>query len=145
MILRQKTLAVLSLLIAAVVFMSFRSSGKDNDAPHFKNLQVLPQDISHDDLIAVMKNYSTALGVKCNACHVKAADSDKLDFASDAKEEKGIARKMIAMANEINKNYFSSSGTVGCMTCHNGKLNPAEAKGIPIPAGSAPADSTKKN
>jgi hypothetical protein len=50
-------------------------------------------------------------------------------MASDSSEEKIIARKMMVMTNEINEKYFGkNSGTVGCMTCHNGKINPGDAK-----------------
>lgn len=53
----------------------------------------------------------------------------KGDMASDEKEDKKITRKMMVMANEINEKYFGKdSGTVGCMTCHNGKKNPSDAK-----------------
>lgn len=118
-----KKLGVLLLLVISVVFMSFRSAQAEIEETKFTNLKVLPKKIAHDDLIAVMKNYNTALGVKCNYCHVK--NGEEFDFASDQKEEKHIARKMQKMANAINKKYFGgNSGTVGCMTCHNGKKNP---------------------
>jgi len=118
-----KKLGVLLLLVISVVFMSFRSAQAEKEETKFTNLKVLPKKIAHDDLIAVMKNYNTALGVKCNYCHVK--NGEEFDFASDQKEEKHIARKMQKMANAINKKYFGgNSGTVGCMTCHNGKKYP---------------------
>ena len=122
-----KKLFVILLLAISVVIMSFRvDADKDKPAEKFKNLKVLPKNMSHDDLIAVMKNYCTALGVRCNHCHVK--NGDKLDFVSDDNKEKDIARKMQKMANAINKKYFGgNTGTVGCMTCHNGKINPADA------------------
>jgi hypothetical protein len=122
----KKKLAVLLLLAISVVMMSFRDVPEEKkEAPKFTNLKVLSKKISHDDLIAVMKNYNTALGVKCNYCHAKVGD--KMDFASDEKQEKNIARKMQKMANAINKKYFGgNSGTVACMTCHNGKANPTE-------------------
>jgi hypothetical protein len=89
----------------------------------YTNLKVFSKNIAHDDLIAIMKNYNTALGVKCNHCHVKSGEN--WDFASDEIHEKEIARKMQKMTNAINKKYFGeNSGTVGCMTCHNGKINP---------------------
>lgn len=151
MLLHSKKFFVLSLLLTALIAMSFKTGSKDNNAPKFKNLQVLPKDISHDDLVAVMKGYCVSLGVKCGNCHVKIENSDKLDFASDDKDEKQIARKMITMANEINKTYFgANTGTIGCMTCHNGKPNPTEANKIAAPGApatpavpAAPADSSK--
>jgi hypothetical protein len=122
----KKKLVVIMLLLASVIIMSFRAASEDKPAEKFKNLKVLNKNISHDDLIAIMKNYCTALGVKCGQCHVK--NGDKFDFVSDDIKEKDIARKMQKMANAINKKYFGgNTGTVGCMTCHNGKLNPADA------------------
>ena len=103
-----------------------------------RNLKVLPKDISHDDLEKVMDNWKAALGVKCGFCHAPSADSTshRLDFASDAKPEKNIARHMFAMTKKINKKYFSfnkdDKGTVipavSCITCHSGSPHPDEVK-----------------
>ena len=124
----KKKLAVLLLLATSVIIMSFKDVPEaKKEAPQFTNLKVLPKKISHDDLIAVMKNYNVSLGVKCTFCHVK--NGENWDFASDEIKEKDIARKMQKMANAINKKYFGgNSGTVGCMTCHNGKTNPTDTK-----------------
>jgi hypothetical protein len=105
------------------------------DKPH-KNLKVLPKDISHEDLDKVMDNWKAALGVKCNFCHAPSADSNshKLDFASDAKPEKEVARHMFKMTAKINKKYFSfekddkgnTVPSITCMTCHRGNPHPEE-------------------
>lgn len=120
----KKKLAVLLLLAFPVLIMSFKdASDEKKEEPKFTNLKVFSRKIAHDDLIAIMKNYNTALGVKCNHCHVK--NGEKMDFASDEKVEKSIARKMQKMTNAVNKKYFGkNSGTVSCMTCHNGKIHP---------------------
>ena len=109
-----------------------------DDKPPKRNLKVLPKDISHDDLEKTMDSWKTALGVKCNFCHAPSADSAShhLDFASDAKPEKTIARHMYKMAMKINKKFFSMNKddkgqmvqTVTCMTCHHGSPHPDEAK-----------------
>src|SRR4051812_35411849 len=105
----KKKFAVITLLFVSILIMSFKISTVEEKKPEpFKNLKVLPKNISHDDLIAVMKNYCTALDVKCGFCHAKGMD-DKWDFVSDSKEEKGIARKMQKMANAINKKYFGGN------------------------------------
>lgn len=141
----KKKLAVVMLLFLSILVMSFKISTEDEKKPApFKNLKVLPKNISHDDLVAIMKNYCTALGVKCGFCHAKGQD-DKFDWASDAKEEKGIARKMQKMTNAINKKYFGgNTGTVACMTCHNGHENPVTASTLkPVeekPAETKPAE-----
>jgi hypothetical protein len=81
-----------------------------------------------------MDGFKAALGVKCNFCHAPLGDSTsrKLDFPSDAKPEKNIARSMMRMTAKINKKYFSfnkdSQGVtipaVSCVTCHRGNPHP---------------------
>ena len=61
----------------------------------WKNLKVLPQDISKDSLMGLMKGYNVALGVKCNHCHVQ-------DKSSDEKHEKEITRHMIKFTDGLN-------------------------------------------
>lgn len=90
----------------------------------FKNLKVLPQDISKDSLMGLMKSYNVALGVKCNHCH----DKDK---AADTKHEKEVARHMIKFTNELNQNEFAPIGdkyknAISCAMCHRGSTKPME-------------------
>ncbi len=102
-----------------------------------RNLKVLPKDISHDDLDKIMDSWKAALGVKCGFCHAPSKDSTShhLDFASDAKPEKDIARHMYRMTAKINKKYFSFDKddkgqvipAISCMTCHRGNPHPDEA------------------
>ena len=105
----------------------------------YKNLKVLPQDISERQLDSMMKAYSTALKVSCDFCHVPPKDftgiapkTDTLDYALDnsMKEE---ARKMIRLTIHINKTYFYYDSirrpeylnVVSCNTCHRGNPSPA--------------------
>lgn len=100
----------------------------------WENLKVLPQNITKDSLTNLMKGYANALSVDCNYCHAPKKDSpDKLNFASDAKIEKEIARGMIKMTNEINANYFlpyfpdpkpAQVYVANCVMCHRGATNP---------------------
>ena len=89
----------------------------------FKNLQVLPKNMSKDDLKAYMKAQSKALGVECDYCH------DVPDMASDKNEKKLVARKMIQMTNDINEKWLkgmkeADKNKVGCGTCHQGHEAP---------------------
>lgn len=93
----------------------------------YKNLQVLPQNISEDSLDMFMEMFCEGLNVGCEFCHVKTND-DNWDMASDDKEEKDVTRHMMRMMFEMNKNYFSfedESGNkplvVTCITCHKGE------------------------
>src|SRR5690606_27434238 len=101
--------------------------------PEFKakNLKVLPKNITKDEIDEVMDEFKVALGVKCGFCHASQAnDPKKLDFASDEKPEKLMARKMMKMTAKINKKYFHEPGmdgamlAISCNTCHNGKEKP---------------------
>ena len=104
----------------------------------YVNLKVLPKDISSKDLQGIMTDdFEDGLGVTCGFCHADAKDGHGLDFASDAKPEKQIARSMMRMTLGINKKYFkvkhpalgSAVLTVTCNTCH---------KGVAFPDGSEP-------
>ncbi|HLX92570.1 MAG TPA: c-type cytochrome [Puia sp.] len=124
-----------SVLLAALVLLGVAAVNPP-DPPKPKNLKILPKNITHEELDKVMDGFKDALGVKCNFCHAPEADSTShhLDFASDAKPEKNIARKMMKMAAKINKKYFSYNtndqgvhvDAVTCMTCHRGNPHPGE-------------------
>ena len=130
------TLTVLS----AMVILGVAATKPDND---YKNLKLLPKDISHEQLGKVMDEFNSSLGVKCSFCHAKPKDGEQHpDFASDEKPEKSIARQMIKMTNKINKKFFHGKSKIGdtdavvavnCETCHHGSPHPEahEAKEEP--------------
>jgi hypothetical protein len=96
-----------------------------------KNLQVLPKDMSREQVIAVMRAFTAALGVRCQHCHVAKdpADLSTFDFASDEKETKKVARTMVTMTAEINEKLLPQTGRspllkVQCVTCHRGVPRP---------------------
>jgi photosynthetic reaction center cytochrome c subunit len=95
----------------------------------FKNIQVL-KGIPADQVFPTMRFIRDALGgISCMYCH--AGD----DRASDEKPTKLMARKMIQMELDINKNTFNGAATVTCYTCHRGATEPV---GTPmIPTGTA--------
>ena len=115
----------------------------------FKNLQVLPQTITRPELVATMRSFTRALGVRCNECHVVTATTPKeeLDFPSDAKEEKRVARVMIQMVQQINGPFMqrveaaeghevkagATEQKVFCWTCHRGKKEPEAPPPPPAP------------
>jgi hypothetical protein len=125
----KKKITVACTLVALVVLGIAASAPAD---PIFKNLKVLPKNITHDELDSVMDMFNSALGVKCNFCHVARKDNPKkLDFASDEKGEKNVARDMMRMTNRINKKFFKYKKDeehpippVGCITCHHGEPHP---------------------
>ena len=116
-------------------------------APPYKNLQVFPKDIPQQELVTNMKFFAQSLGVRCVHCHVgeEGKPLSTFDFASDAKKEKQVARKMLTMVHRINSEDFGikdpKAVKVTCYTCHRGATKPLTA--IPEPpaapaAGSSP-------
>ena len=80
-----------------------------------------------------MHTYSHSLGVKCGFCHVHNEETKSWDMASDNKPEKQIARKMMLMADSINRKFFNPENyaasqqltqTITCYTCHHGEPMP---------------------
>lgn len=98
-----------------------------------RNLKVLSKKTSHEELEAIMHGFNDALGVKCGHCHAgsQVEGKFKLNFASDEKPEKEMARDMMRMTQHLNKKYFHHQEGNGqpkppitCMTCHNGNIHP---------------------
>ncbi len=129
----------LSVAAAFIIFITAGIAATNPPEEHAKNLKVLPKDISHEDLDKIMDEYKAALGVHCDFCHAHSKDSTShhLDFASDEKPEKDIARNMMRMTAKINKKYFhfdksdkdkgDKSLAVTCITCHHGNPQPENA------------------
>lgn len=98
----------------------------------FTNLKVLPRDISPKKLQQIMVDeFNDGLGVGCGFCHAEKKGSHALDYASDAKPEKQMARSMLRMTQKINRNFFHIKGSLGdgtlvvtCTTCHNRQPRP---------------------
>ena len=80
----------------------------------------------------MIDDFEDGLGVACSFCHAEQKGSHKLDYASDAKPEKSIARNMMRMTLKLNARYFQvhrpGLGDPGlvitCATCHQGKPRP---------------------
>jgi tetratricopeptide (TPR) repeat protein len=99
----------------------------------FENLQVLPDTISREALLGIMRNFTGSLGVRCNYCHVPhdPARPDSLNFASEDRETKHTARGMMRMVRAINGDLMpdiqgleDGRMQVGCITCHRGAPRP---------------------
>ncbi|WP_295648694.1 c-type cytochrome [uncultured Mucilaginibacter sp.] len=142
MLLHKKLIVTVSLLSTIVFVATTSMQSTTTQEPQFKNLKVLPKDISKEALDKVMDEWRDALGVRCGFCHARTADN-KADMASDAKPEKLMARKMYEMTGKINKKFFKMDkddkakeapqgdghtdamvAAVTCMTCHHGAAHP---------------------
>jgi hypothetical protein len=105
-------------------------------SPEFQNLKVLPKDVSSKKLQGIMVDeFEDGLGVGCGFCHSEQKGSHRLDYASDAKPEKAIARAMMRMTQQMNRKYFlvrhpaigDPSLVITCGTCHHGQPHPDNA------------------
>ena len=131
----KKLIAITLILGSVLISQSFAQQGKEkdhDDAP--TNLKVLPKNTSDEDLHKIMKGWSKSLGVRCGFCHeakapAEAGGKPKLDFASDAKEEKTTAREMFKMTEAINEKFIGKMKDkdlekITCVTCHMGSSKP---------------------
>jgi hypothetical protein len=99
----------------------------------FTNLEILPKDIPKSELVRIMRDFSGALGVRCIHCHKgdDPVDLSKVDFASNEKENKRIARAMMNMTRGINATLRTELAgmrpkplEVTCFSCHHGNTRP---------------------
>jgi hypothetical protein len=127
-----RKIKVLGALIA-IIIVSVAAIKPPHQKNDFKNLKVLPKDISSKELQKIMVDeFQDGLGVGCNYCHAQEKESLHLDYASDEKPEKEIARSMMLMTMDINKKYFGvehpligdSILTISCSSCHHGTPHP---------------------
>jgi hypothetical protein len=80
----------------------------------------------------MVDEFIAGLGVGCGFCHAEHPGSHSLDYASDAKPEKNIARNMLRMTLGLNKRFFLAKHpmlgdpalAVTCTTCHRGTPHP---------------------
>jgi recombination DNA repair RAD52 pathway protein len=115
-------------ILAAFVFIGIAAVDEPVNK-EFKNLQVLPKNITADSLDKIMDGFNAGLGVDCKFCHTWNQDVYKMEFDKDTKPEKEIARNMMRMTMDINKHYFQYNEdvtaaqvqAVTCYTCHKGE------------------------
>src|SRR5215471_4423926 len=69
----------------------------------YKNIQVL-KGMPASQMRSMMNYISASLGVGCAFCHVRTGD--RMEFEKDDIDHKQIARRMIQMTMDINKNSF---------------------------------------
>jgi hypothetical protein len=95
-----------------------------------KNIKVL-NAMPQSQLIPAMNFFAASLGVRCNYCHVN--NNGQWDYASDEKEEKATARRMVKLVLDTNKSTFNGNPQVSCWTCHRGRTQPPGAPNLPLP------------
>jgi hypothetical protein len=88
----------------------------------FKNVQVL-KGISAGEFMSTMGIFSAALGMSCEDCHAS-NDSNWANYAADTSAKKLIARRMVTMMANLNKENFGGRQVVTCYSCHRGADHP---------------------
>lgn len=93
-------------------------------AQEVKNLKVLSFETKKATMDFMKKNIAPALGVKCAHCH------NVRDFPSDENPHKEIARQMMILTRNINKNSLAplKYEPITCWTCHRGDNYPPRSK-----------------
>ena len=119
-------------VIAAGISAAVLAQGQA--AAPLQNLQVLPKDMTRQQVTQLMRSFTAALGgVECTHCHVGTIQ----ERAKDDNPKKAVARKMIQMTAAINNEMLkgvgeaAAAGTakVTCFTCHRGAIKPLNAPG----------------
>ena len=87
----------------------------------FKNIQVF-KGLPVDDFMETMGIMAASLDFDCSDCHV-GAGTDQVDWAADT-SRKQMARLMVTMVANINKNNFGGRQVVTCWTCHRNRDKP---------------------
>ncbi len=118
------TVMVIPALLLGVFSFAQDAKKAETSAQKYKNIKVL-KDLPADQLGPLMHKINTALGVKCDYCHVINADHSGFDL--DTKPQKQKAREMIIMTREISKRQKTLEGKASCFMCHHGSAEPAMA------------------
>lgn len=135
---RQHIARILAAGLIAGLAASCGAQPAEPEAPapvegELQNLQFFPKDITRPALVQEMRQFSFALGVRCQHCHFggDGISFDGVDFASDEKPAKRKARVMLQMVADLNGRALGALPErrqprveIACVTCH---------RGLPIP------------
>jgi photosynthetic reaction center cytochrome c subunit len=109
------------------------------------NVQVIPRTTPPIQVWGMMRNIAGALGVSCTFCHVgsDSAPLERIDFASDQKRNKLVARQMMRLVQEVNNRLDTiptrptPTVSVTCVTCHRGVNRPVPLSTIIVETATA--------
>ena len=109
------------------------------------NVQVIPRTTQPVQVWGMMRNIAGALGVSCTFCHVGSdtAPLERIDFATDEKRNKRVARQMMRMVQEVNNRLDTIPSrptptvAVTCITCHRGINRPVALANIIVETATA--------
>ena len=109
------------------------------------NVKVIPKNTPVIQVVGMMRNFTFALGVRCQYCHIgqEGQSLASFDFAKDEKRTKLTARQMMRMVEEINRRIDTlphdhsqphDSLRVTCNTCHRGVSRPVPLEQLIVEA-----------
>jgi photosynthetic reaction center cytochrome c subunit len=139
---RYAIVAVVAIMLALALSTSTALAAPQSPFKPPSNLQVLPKDTTLATIVPMMKDFTTALGVRCQFCHSYTGSDpnalENFDFPGDAVPAKATARKMMLAVRAINGDLLAGIGApaapgqlkVTCYTCHRGERTPRTA---PVP------------
>jgi len=131
---------VLAAMVTAVKLVAQSSAVEKQPLAEevFKNVQVL-KGIPVSEFMGTMGFFAASLGLNCVYCHVAESLEDWQKFAEDV-PRKRMARTMIQMVNNINKNNFGGRQIVTCYSCHHGNERPKEIPSLALQYGTPEED-----
>jgi hypothetical protein len=136
----------IALLTGSSVLAQSQAGGSQPAPPPMTNLQVFPKDMPRAQVVQTMNAFNSSLGVQCDYCHAPGGPDGRLDFASDAKKTKIVARQMILLRDSINvilpvvvgkpagAGPTAGAGSPGapmrvlCSSCHHGLPIPKQIR-----------------
>jgi len=138
-----KILAIFTFAIFACVFFATKGNTQtktETAGQKFKSIKVL-NEMPADQMGKVMNMMSASLGVNCKFCHA----SNDGDYEKEGFEHKDMARQMLRMTFDLNKNYFEGRPEINCNSCHQGKSHPQPSFPLkPVAQEERPAQPEKK-
>ena len=138
-----KIITIFTFAIFAGVFLAARGKTQtkvETAGQKFKSIKVL-NEMPADQMGKVMNMMAASLGVNCKFCHA----ANDADFEKEGFEHKDMARQMLKMTFEMNRNYFEGRPEINCNSCHQGKSHPQPTIPLaPVAAESRPAQPEKK-
>lgn len=108
-----------------------RSEIEDWKPEKLVNIQVLPKDITPDELMATMRSWNEVLNVDCVFCHKGQIGKpwSTFDFTDDSKTRHQSARLMVRTTDQLNQDFAdlgdpAEPTKVTCATCHRRSRHP---------------------
>jgi hypothetical protein len=120
-----------AMILRVLILTAFLIGGAGSTQQPWRgqNLEYFPKEIPRPELLQQMREFSFALGVRCQHCHTggDGVSLEGVDFASDAKPAKLKARAMLRMVDQLNGPMLAAIPSraeprveISCVTCHRG-------------------------